>query len=296
MILDILTKFNMRRKLWMTPEHPLCTMPKDFKVIYCAAIILQAQVDKSIAPLNNFELERLIKAGLKLESSDIAWAMRKSRDNATVVDYLLDHLTTVKDIAFLVMDLINVSIHDGNIAEDSKKSIELFARLFGVSRDKMSLLQRFVEYAYEENVEECQRFAAILEEKIKGLEISDLKYYIMQITETTEFTQKILNEKKYFRLIDKCNIYEDIVLKNGMSLVIDNAVIRIFGNIALEGGSLVITNSKIVRKSGNHRACINLHNAGSSAELSFVEADCRNYGMFIRASRRCCKYTKFQYI
>ena len=173
MILDILTKFNMRRKLWMTPEHPLCTMPKDFKVIYCAAIILQAQVDKSIAPLNNFELERLIKAGLKLESSDIAWAMRKSRDNATVVDYLLDHLTTVKDIAFLIMDLINVSIHDGNIAEDSKKSIELFARLFGVSRDKMSLLQRFVEYAYEENVEECQRFAAILEEKIKGLEISD---------------------------------------------------------------------------------------------------------------------------
>ncbi len=283
MILDILTKFNMRRKLWMTPEHPLCTMPKDFKVIYCAAIILQAQVDKSIAPLNNFELERLIKAGLKLESSDIAWAMRKSRDNATVVDYLLDHLTTVKDIAFLIMDLINVSIHDGNIAEDSKKSIELFARLFGVSRDKMSLLQRFVEYAYEENVEECQRFAAILEEKIKGLEISDLKYYIMQITETTEFTQKILNEKKYFRLIDKCNIYEDIVLKNGMSLVIDNAVIRIFGNIALEGGSLVITNSKIVRKSGNHRACINLHNADSSAELSFVEADCRNYGMFIRA-------------
>lgn len=283
MIVDILTKFNMRRKLWMTPEHPLCKMPEDFKIVYCAAIILQTQVNKDTAPLNNFELERLIKAGFKLESSDIAWAMRKARDNEAVVNYLLEHLTTGKDCAFLIMDLINVSISDGEIAEDSKKSIELFAKLFGVPRDRVSLMQRFIEYAHEENVEECQRFAAIIEEKIKGLGISDLKYYIMQITETVEFTQKILDEKKHFRLIDKCNIYEDIVLKEGMSLVIDNAVVRIFGNISLDGGNLIINNSKIIRKSGSHRACINLHTADSRAELSFVEADCRNYGMFIRA-------------
>lgn len=282
-ILDILTKFNMRRKLWMTPEHPLCTMPKDFKIMYGAAIILQAQVNKNTAPLNNFELERLLKAGLKLESPDIAWAMRKSRDNASVVDYLLSYLKTGRECAFLIMDLVNVSLSDSGIADDSKKSVELFAKLFGVPRDRLSLLQRFIEYAYEENIEECQRFAAIIEERISGLEISDLKYYIMQITETAEFTQTILDDKKCFRLIDRCNIYEDIVLKDGMSLVIDNAVIRIFGNISLNGGHLVINNSKIIRKSGSHRACINLHKPGSRAELSSVEADCRNYGMFIRA-------------
>ena len=148
MILDILTKFNMRRKLWMTPEHPLCTMPKDFKVMYCAAIILQAQVNKSASPLNNFELERLLKAGLKLDSSDIAWAMRSSRDNALVVDYLLSNITTDRERVFLIMDLINVSIIDGNISDNSKKSLELFTKLFGVPIDRLTLLQRFVEYAF----------------------------------------------------------------------------------------------------------------------------------------------------
>ncbi len=61
MILDTLTKFNMRRKLWMTPEHPLSTMSRDFKVMYSAALILQAQVAKKTGMLNNYELERLVK-------------------------------------------------------------------------------------------------------------------------------------------------------------------------------------------------------------------------------------------
>ncbi|MCI9079355.1 MAG: right-handed parallel beta-helix repeat-containing protein [Lachnospiraceae bacterium] len=283
MILDTLTKFNMRRKLWMTPEHPLSMMSMDFKVMYSAALILQAQVGKKTGMLNNYELERLVKAGFKMDSTSFAWALRTSGDNAAVVDYLLDNLKTDRERAFFIMDLVNVSINDGNIEEDSRKSIELFAKMFGVPAERTSLLQRFIEYAYGEDIRECQRFAALIEERVPGIGITDLKYYIMQITETTDFTQKILDEKKNFRLIDRCNIYEDIVLNAGMTLVIDNAVVRIFGNILLNGGHLVINNSKIVRKSDSHRACINLQARGSRAELYSVEADCRNYGMFIRA-------------
>ena len=110
MILDTLTKFNMRRKFWMTPEHPMCTRTKDFKVMYSSAVILQAQLDQETNPLNNYELERLLKAGLKLDSSDVAWALRNSRDNAAVIDYLLDNLNTGRERAFLMMDLVNVSI------------------------------------------------------------------------------------------------------------------------------------------------------------------------------------------
>lgn len=283
MILDTLTKFNMRRKLWMTPEHPLSTKPRDFKVMYSAALILQAQVGKKTGMLNNYELERLVKAGFKMGSTDFAWALRTSGDNAAVVDYLLDNLKTDRERSFFIMDLVNVSINDGDIEEDSRKSIELFAKMFGVPSERTSLLQRFIEYAYGEDIKECQRFAALIEERIPGIGITDLKYYIMQITETTDFTQKILDEKKKFRLIDRCNIYEDIVLSEGMTLVIDNAVVRIFGNILLDGGHLVINNSKIVRKSDSHRACINLKARGSSAKLYSAQADCRNYGMFIRA-------------
>lgn len=283
MILDTLTKFNMRRKLWMTPEHPLSTKPKDFKVMYSAALILQAQVANKAGLLNNYELERLVKAGFKMNSTDFAWALRTSGDNAAVVDYLLDNLKTDRERSFFIMDLVNVSINDGDIKEDSRKSIELFAKMFGVPAERASLLQRFIEYAYGEDIRECQRFAALIEERVPGIGITDLKYYIMQITETTDFTQKLLDEKKNFRLIDRCNIYEDIVLSQGMTLVIDNAVVRIFGNILLDGGHLIINNSKIVRKSDSHRACINLRSRGSSAELYSAQADCRNYGMLIRA-------------
>ena len=283
MILDTLTKFNMRRKLWMTPEHPLCTMPQDFKVMYSAALIMQAQVTKKTRLLDNYELERLVKAGFKMDSSGFAWALRISSDKASVIDYLLDNLKQDRERAFLIMDIINVSINDGNIEEDSRNSIRLFAKTFSVPQERLALLQRFIEYAYNEDIKECQRFAALIEERVPGIGITDLKYYIMQLTETTDFTQKILDEKKNFRLIDRCNIYEDIVLNRGMSLTIDNAVVRIFGNILLNGGQLIINNSKIVRKSGSHRACINLRAAGSRVELSSVEADCRNYGMFIRA-------------
>lgn len=283
MILDTLTKFNMRRKLWMTPGHPLCGLPEDIKVMYGAAVILQAQVDKENSPLNNFELERLLKAGLKLDSSNIAWAMRISRNSGEVAGYLPVHLATDREQALLIMDLINVSINNGEIKEESAKSAENFARLLSVPMERFNLLKRFICYAYEENIKECQRFASIIEERIPGIDITDLKYYIMQITETTGFTQEILDEKKHQKIIDRCNIYGDIVLNEGMSLVIDNAVVRVFGNIAIYGGTLVINNSKIVRKSDRHRACINLHTVNSSVKLTAVEADCRNYGMLIRA-------------
>ncbi len=283
MIIDTLTKFNMRRKLAMTPEHPLCTKPKDFKIMYGASLILQAQVDQDVSPLNNFELERLLKSGFKLDSADIAWAIRTARNSGTVIDYLLDSFNSDVEKFFLMMDLINISISDGNISDKSKESIEYFAKTFSVQKQKLNVLWRFVEYAYDENIEECQNFAGIIKEMAPSLEISDLKYYIMQLNEDVEFTQKTLDEKKNFRLIDRCNIYDDIVLSKGMSLVIDHAIVRIYGNISLQGGELVIRNSKIVRKSDSHRACINLHTFDSKATVEAVEADCRSMGMFIRA-------------
>ncbi len=282
MIIDTLTKFNYRRKMWMTPEHSLCLRNKEFKVMYGALIILQAKRNKDISPLNNFELERLLKEGLKLDSSDIAWAMRNARDEKEVIRYLMVHLGE-KEKALLLMDMMNVSIIDGEIQEKEKETIWLAAHTLEVSEDNVRLFYQFIHNALAENINECQLLAEEISSIIKDMAISDLKYYIMQLSDTSEFTQKMMEEKKNVRLIDRCNIYEDIVLERGMSLTIDHAVIRIFGNIALNGGTLKIKNSKIIRKSGSHRACINLHTSYSVAEISSVEADCRNFGMFIRA-------------
>ena len=77
MIVDILTKFNYRRKIYLTPEHPFCSYSDEFKVQYSSAVIIQAGLNKNIKPLNNFELERLMKYGLKMESADICMGTQK---------------------------------------------------------------------------------------------------------------------------------------------------------------------------------------------------------------------------
>ena len=167
MIVDTLTKFNFRRKMWMTPEHPLCLKDKEFKVMYSAAVIMQAQLNTGVSALNNYELERLLKAGFKLDTSDIAYAMRSSKQNAVVVDYMIDNLVSEAERTFLMMDMINVSINGGNIDERVFDSLKLFARMFDISSDRLNLLCKFVECAYKEEIAECQNFAWIIEKQIE---------------------------------------------------------------------------------------------------------------------------------
>jgi hypothetical protein len=62
----------------------------------------------------------------------------------------------------------------------------------------------------------------------------------------------------------------------------DHAVVRVYGNIALEGGELVIENSRVIRKGRRHRACVNIRNAGKVV-VHHSDIDCRDQGMFIRA-------------
>ena len=54
MIVDNLTKFNQKKKLWMTPKHPMYIRSVDFKILYGAAILIQAEIDSFSNPLNNF--------------------------------------------------------------------------------------------------------------------------------------------------------------------------------------------------------------------------------------------------
>ena len=66
----------------------------------------------------------------------------------------------------------------------------------------------------------------------------------------------------------------DIVLYEGMTLLIDQAVISMAGNIALRGGELHISNSRLVRTSNSHRAGINVHQCGSRVLIENSVIDC----------------------
>lgn len=283
MIVDILTKFNNKKKILMTSEHPISKKSRVYKVMYAALMISQAKLNKSDSPLNNFELQRLLKHGLNMTSEDVAMSLRNSNKQSIAIDYLLENISEEKESIFLMMDIVNVTMRKEPISRDENASVRMFAKMFGIQFEILDVIWHFIECAYKEEINESRRFADIILKNVSGIDLHELKYYIAGFGEKTECNQKILNEVKKFKIIDSCDIYEDIVLYPDMILIIDHATVNIYGNISLEGGKLYIKNSRIIRKTDSHRACINLKKDNSFIEVKESEVDCRNFGMFIRA-------------
>ena len=283
MIVDILTKFNYKKKIWMTPEHPLCGKDTEYKIMYGAIMIYQAMMNKKDSPLNNFELQRLLKYGLKMSSEDIALSLRNSKDQNKVTDYLLENITNDTEKVFLMMDIVNVTMRKEPISREENASVRMLSGLFGIEFELLDIIWRFIENALMEESTECKILGNIISDIVQTIDLSELKYYITDFGEETECNQKLLEKKKTLKLIDICNIYDDIVLYPGITLIIDHATVNVYGNISIEGGKLIIKNSRIIRKTDRHRACINLKKDYSSLEISQCEADCHNYGMFIRS-------------
>lgn len=95
--------------------------------------------------------------------------------------------------------------------------------------------------------------------------------------------QAQLQQYKRIRITGNYILPTDIVLYEGMTLLIDQAVVSMAGNIALRGGELHISNSRLVRTSNSHRAGINVHQCGSRVLIENSVIDCAYYGMFLRA-------------
>lgn len=283
MIVDNLTKFTQKRKLLMTPKHPLYAKDTEFRIMYGAAVFMQAEVNCLESPLNNYELERLLLSGFHLEPDGMAKVLRCSKEKSVVLEFLLEHMETGRERYLLLLDVMNVSIRNHHITQKEEESILLFAKMFGITNQERLLLLEFAYSASNEQVNECRKVLHRMHSI--GMELSpvDMKYYIMQLWETVECTQEMLEQEQEVRIVDRCHIKEDLVLKEGMSLIFDHAQVRIDGNILLLGGKLIIEDSKVIRKGDRHRACVNMKEGKSRIYVADSEIDCRNLGMFLRA-------------
>lgn len=282
-IIDNLTKFNQKKKLWMTPKHPLYVKSKEYRMIYGAIVFMQAELDYLGNPLNNFEMERLLSAGFLLKPEEMAEVLRLSKDKGNAIDSLLQEFETDREHYLLILDLVNVSLQDGDIGEKQMESLQLFRKMFQVSEKEQSILIEFAKCAQKEEVAECR--AILHRMHLQGMELTpvDMKYYIMRLWDTILCTQKMLEEEMDVRIVERCQIKEDLVLYPGMRLIFDHAQVRIHGNILLMGGELIIEESKIIRKGDSHRACVNMKDTHSKIVVYNSEVDCRSLGMFVRA-------------
>lgn len=282
MIIGNQTKLHYKKKAWLTPKHPFYFEEPSFKIHYAAAVMIQARKHPELELNQNFELERLLYRGLGLNAEQTGRAMKLSGNPAEVMDYFYAETEFGPKRYFLMLDLYNVCRCEGEISEGERENIRLFARMLDIPEEHMELLRQFIQAAQREKDAECRQIYHRLEQLELGISLMDLKYYLMTLYDFFECTQEELDRKRELRLVDRCVIREDLVLRKGMRLVLDHAVVRVYGNIALEGGELLVEHSRMIRKSGSHRACVNIRNGGRVL-VSHSDIDCRNYGMFLRA-------------
>lgn len=280
---DILTKFNEKKRLWMTPKHSFYLRSSQFKEYYGAALFLQAQRSKDCNVLNNTELERVLQVGLGLSGNQMTKVIQLAGEESKVLDQVSDLIVTEHDKILFMLDLLSVSYTDGGWDQEAQEWIDLWERILGIYKNWSQLLRDYIGSVRQEEQEQSKKWAEQIYRLEADLSESELKFYSMPLGKEIVCTQEQLEQEREVHLVDRSEIHEDLVLRSGMRLVIDHAEVRIYGNIALEGGELLIENSKIIRKSNRHRACINIHMQGGRLTVRDSAADCRNLGMFLRA-------------
>lgn len=280
---DILTKFNNKKRLWLTPKHSFYLRSGKFKEYYGAALFLQAQRSKNFNVLNNPELERILQAGLGMSSDQLTTIIHLAREESQVLDHVSDQIVSERDKIIFILDLLSVSYAEEGWNPEAEEWIDLWERILGIYSNWSQVLREFISCARQEKLTQSEVLAKEIFSWETDLTETELKFYLMQLGTETVCTQERLEQEREVHLIDRCEIHEDLILYSGMRLVIDHAEVRIYGNIALEGGELQIEQSRIIRKSGRHRACFNIHPQGGRVIIRESEADCRNYGMLLRA-------------
>lgn len=277
MKLDTLTKLNHKKKSWITPKHPLFFEELDFKIIYSAGIFMHAGLSKTVSTLNNFELERTMMKGLGLSSKDAAGVIKLAKVGNRIVDDLIEILETPVKKYLFILDLINVSMSNISLSEEELQSVSIFTELLKISKNDEKLLLEFISNAYQSDTDKCLKtFERMLHGKMP-ITMSELKFYIPEIEYVTSIYNKIIKPNEVLRLVDRCKLLETIIVPKGTMLVIDNAVIQMFGNILVDGGSLIIKDSTLENNLENSNVLIHVKNF-SNVEIYNTNINCRGFG------------------
>jgi hypothetical protein len=274
MRLDILTKFKYKKKMWITPRHPLYFEALEAKVLYGTGVFMHAGLNKTVNTLNNFELERLLTKGLGLSSKEMTTIIRLAREEKRILDQLLEYLKTPSSKYLFLLDLANVSMRSTPLSEEELQSIRVFSELLGVSEKERQLIIRFIQSAFASDAKNCISIYERMQLEKMQLSMTELKYYMPELDYVTRIEEKILTKGDTLQLVDQCEIRQSIQVTQGSTLCIANATIELYGVIVVDGGTLKIQKSKLIRKSDDNRPFIIVKNY-SNVIIEDTEMDCR---------------------
>lgn len=280
---DILTKFRYKKKMWVSPRHPLYFEPLEFKIIYATGVFIHAGLNKTINTLNNFELVRLLTKGLGLSNKEIAKVIHLAREETRFIDELLKVLKTPLSKHLFILDLASVSMRSTPISQEENQSVHVFTELLEIDSKKEKLLMEFALHAFAADSKNC----ILLYEKMcqlhMGLSMHELKYYITELDYVTKLYDKQVDQGAYLQLVDQCEVRGNLIVPLGATLSITNAVVRVYGNIVIDGGTLLVKDSILIQKSKDRKESKSIILVKNYSEIIIErsEIDCRNNGTAI---------------
>ncbi|WP_455716229.1 right-handed parallel beta-helix repeat-containing protein [Anaerosporobacter sp.] len=277
---DLLTKFNRKKKSFLSPKHPLFVEDIEYKTVYCAGIFAQAGLNKSNSTLTNYELERLMVKGLGLEPKQIAKIIRLATDGTRLTDQLLWSINEPLKQYLFLMDLILVGLRKESLSEEEQESIERYRALFHVPNDIFNVLRQFTQATYENNMEQCIQLFGTMRKMDIPLTMTELKYYMPDMEYITDIENKSVIPGKETRIVDACIVKDKLIVPKGGTLVLDHAVIYLHGTIIVDGGTLIIKDTTIINKSDMGNTLIEVK---SYSEVTIINSimDCRYIGSAI---------------
>lgn len=241
-----LAKFNHKKNMWISPRHPLCRKNAEFKIYYCASILLHARLNTASSSFNNLQLERLMKSGFQLTAKEMIEIMKLSQEVKTTVDHLLELLENTTEQYIFIMDLANVSINEMSITIEEQKSIDLFAKLMEMDNKIKNLFIQFVTSAFYESYYDCKQLYGEMQRLQLDLKIGQLQYFMPNY----EYIEYILEEKiPVGKTVwqGKYSLDHNVVVPEGAELHIYDSTLHLDSTMfEVMGGILVIENSNLI--------------------------------------------------
>ena len=303
MELSTLLKFQHKIRLFTTPKHPLYFESPAFKMCYAAAAVLHAELNPFVPPLENHELQCLLSKGLCLSNQDMAHVFSLTRNESQVLDDLLSQLTKPSHRLFFLLDLLSLSLQKKEVTSKERESICLYASLLGISPGTLVLLSGFLAAAKEAPSSDQNSLMAVLSEiHTRNLELPDnlMGYYLPSLEPMSTISASSIKQGDTNRFIDACTLMEDIELLPGTTLLLTNVTLKMYGQIRLLGGNLIIEDSRLINKKAlgfdhiEQNAMIYLSSSSSTLSITNSSIDCRHSGNFLLAEDGCVSMQKCQ--
>lgn len=295
-----LQKFKHKVRLSTTGKHPLYFEPEAFRICYGAACMLHARLKKNLPPSDNHELMRLFTRGFCFSATNMGQLFSLSKNENKVLEDLSHLLSKRSQKVLFLLDLLLLSWQNGKINDQERESISVHAKLLGITPGEVSVLSAFISLSLTNQMILDEELIAV----ITQLELRELGnryllgYYAPVFDQTTTICANSVRQGKQNRFIDACTLTEDLDIGEGTVLHLTNVTLKLYGQLRLMGGTLIIEDSTLINKKRRGFDDIEKHPMiymdyeNSSLTIRNTQIDCRYNGSFLLCENGTVTITK----